>query len=133
MSRLKPRVAFLLLALWLPETSYILGLIAMAQGEHHVSLLSSHGSLAVVLHHHDVDHADDAIAFEADDHPHGDHVVRGQRIGAVANRIVQPGALVVQARSDLGEPPVPNVDLLPIGAFSKFGPAPPLRTIVLRI
>src|SRR6266852_1535141 len=77
-SRLTSLVAFLLLAAWGPsQLSWALALLALADGSHHVSLRSSHGELDLVLHHHAIPSDADGATLDADDHPHGDHVIHG--------------------------------------------------------
>ena len=132
---LKPRVAIVLLTLWAAQPSWLLGLLAIAEGSHAVSVRESHGDLDLVLHHHDVaDAATREVAFQADDHPHGDHVIRGSHDEMLASR---PGWLggapaIVVGLPDIGvasHAAAPCTRLL-IGAF---GPAPPQRSVVLRI
>lgn len=137
-SRLKPLVAFLLLAVWGPsEISWALALVAVADGSHHVSLRSSHGDLDLVLHHHSIPSGTDDDVLDADDHPHGDHVIYGPGTDRVlaASRLAQgdpPSQLCVQG--DVSSPGVAcDRSLLRVATPSAIGPSPPLRTVVLRI
>ena len=136
-SRLKSLVAFLLLAAWGPsEFSWALALVALADGSHHLSLRSSHGELDLVLHHHAIPSDANGAALDADDHPHGDHVIHG--LGAdrlLPSRLAQrhpPSQLWVQGDvSSLGV--ACDSTLLHVGALATIGPSPPLHTVVLRI
>jgi len=136
-SRIKPLVAFLLLAAWGPsEFSWALALV-VADGSHHVSLRSSHGDLDLVLHHHSIPSGTDDVVLDADDHPHGDHVIHGPGAdrALAESRLAQgdpPSQLCLQG--DVSSPEVAcDRSLIRVAAPSAIGPSPPLRTIVLRI
>ena len=137
-SRLKPVLALLLLAVWGPrEISWALALVAVADGSHHVSLRSSHGDLDLVLHHHCIPSGTDDVVRDTDDHQNGDHVIHGPGTARVlpASKLAQgnpPSQLYVQG--DVSAPGVAcDRTLLHVGGFATIGPSPPLRTVVLRI
>jgi hypothetical protein len=131
--RLKPRVTFLLLALLVLQPSWLLGLLAIAEGSHHVSLLSSRGGgLDLVLHHHEAE--PEGNAFGADDHQHDDHVVRGESDEALATRLAHAGMSMLQAHTSFATPEIVYAGVAaPRARISQSGPAPPSRTIVLII
>src|SRR5207302_8379024 len=124
-------------AAWGPsQLSWALALLALADGSHHVSLRSWHGELDLVLHHHAIPSDADGATVDADDHPHGDHVIHG--LGAdrlLPSRLAQrhaPSQLCVQG--DVSSPAVAcHNTILHVGAFATIGPSPPIRTVVLRI
>lgn len=137
-SRLKPLVVLVLLAVWSPsEFSWALALVAVADGSHHVSLRSSHGDLDLILHHHSIASDTDDVVLDANDHTHGDHVVYGSGTdpALAASKIVPvdaPFQLCVQAdRSSLAV--ASDHCSLRVAAHSAIGPSPPLRIVVLRI
>jgi hypothetical protein len=131
-TRLKAPAVLLLLALWVPQASLVLGLMVVVHGTHHVSLQDTRGALAVVLHHHDVAHLG-APVIDVDDHRHGDHVIHGGEDGlprAKPGAVATPHVCVLRgvasggSSAGLAFPPT-----APLG----LGPAPPLRSVVLRI
>lgn len=131
---LKPRVAVVLLALWVPDPSWLLGLVAVAEGSHPVSIRASHGVLDVVLHHHTAPPAVDEDAFRADDHSHGDHVIHGMRDGALTGRAGHASATLATAARVLEALATPREAAVAARMLiGGFGTSPPHRSVVLRI
>lgn len=133
-----PLVVFLVLAALGPNgVSWTLALLAMTHGSHQLTVGSPHGDVDLVLHHHhdavEVEH--DALGAEG--HSHDDHVIRAAGTGwAVAAN----GAAQVHPLSQLctlgnvGSLRRAGARSVPHGAAPYLiGPAPPVRTVVLRI
>lgn len=94
--------------------SWLAALHLMAHGNHHVTIDTADGRLAVVLEHHDDDHHHHHDHAPASTHPHpsdDDHVV------TIASPDV---ASVTSARHPLS-------DCGPSATLSSFAPLPPLR------
>jgi hypothetical protein len=129
---LQRRMAIVLLALWVPEPSWLLGVIAVAEGSHPISVRWAQGDLDLVLHHHDAASAVDEYALQADDHPHGDHVIRGMRDGVLAGRPGRVGVAPTTTAGALQACVAPRAVSAP-RLVGGFGLSPPRHSVVLRI
>jgi len=125
------------LALWSPgQSSWALALLAAADGSHHVSLRSMNGDVDLVLHHHSIPPDADEATVDADDHPHGDHVIHlaGTGGGLAASRLAMATPLQFCLHGAVSSRAVAcEHSLLCVARRSAIGVSPPSLRAVLQI
>jgi hypothetical protein len=135
-------VAVLLVGLWCPSETWAVALLALSHHPHHVAPGSWRLGSNIVVHHHEVTPAAQGIAAHADDHRHADHsrddhVIHrpGARAALAAKRLTPNDGPPRQLVQVLFAGPAPDRGgrVVPRVASSTIGPAPPIRTVVLRI
>lgn len=122
-------VAISLFVVWGPfGVASPFGLATLAGDAHYLTLQSPGDGADLVLHHHPVPSIAEGAVLEANDHPHGDHIVVGPGIGAPAASRVSLGALPSQAclQGDVGSGAVACArSLRCIATRSTIGDSPP--------
>lgn len=135
-------VAVLLAGLWCPSETWACALLALSHHAHHVTPSSWLRDADLVVHHHEIPSAAHRVAEHADDHrdgdhSHDDHVIHRPGTGAaLAAKRLTPGDGPPRqiVRSPVAAPTLDRdgCTVRPAAA-STIGPAPPIRTVVLRI
>lgn len=136
MTQPKSLVALVALAAWGASGSWPIGLHALADHAHRISLGHGHGHVEVRLHHHPVATGSERAVGPAEDHGH-DHVLHAPG----CERMLKTGRLLLADGGPALGMPVVALDGdaaarrraatargAPPGTFP-----PPLRTVVLRI
>jgi hypothetical protein len=112
----------------------MLALAVLHDGSHRVSFRVGHGRIDLVLHHHDVA-SHDEVTVEAEDHPHGDHVIgRYSHDSSLAPRAAthaSPTTASAVGGMDWQSPS--GRSTIRAGRPVRAGPAPPAHTVILRI